>query len=227
MTSSHPYDGEFYARHAQEALRSARSVVPWIIEFVGLPASVVDVGCGTGEWLAAFQQFGVSDILGIDGPWVPVELMHIPPTCFAAHDLGTPLSPGRTFELAISLETAEHLPPDHAALFVESLVRLAPLVVFSSAVPFQPGVDHKNLQWPAYWATMFGRHGFVAIDCIRPRIWETPGIPYWYKQNMILYADSHHLDSHEWLQCLHARHGGYPLPIIHPDIYMHLASRAT
>lgn len=86
------YDGDFYARHSQEALRSAKSIVPWIVEFVGLPASVVDVGCGTGEWLAAFLQLGVGEILGIDGPWVPVELMQIPLQCFTTHDLSTPLA---------------------------------------------------------------------------------------------------------------------------------------
>lgn len=220
------YDGDFYARHSQEALQSARSIVPWIVEFVGLPTSVVDVGCGTGEWLAVFLQLGVGEILGIDGSWVPSELMHIPPRCFAIHDLSGPLALDRSFDLALSLETAEHLPPEHAPTFVESLVRLAPLVAFSSAVPYQPGVNHRNLQWPAYWATLFGKHGYVALDCIRPRIWETPGIPYWYKQNMVLYAAPDVLAGRERLRCLHERHGGYPLPLVHPDIYTHLASRA-
>src|SRR5579862_3100091 len=66
--------------------------------------------------------------------------------------LDRPFNLGRSFDLAMSFEVAEHLPPDAAKGFVDSLTRLAPLVLFSAAIPFQGGVGHINEQWPEYWA---------------------------------------------------------------------------
>jgi hypothetical protein len=63
----------------------------------------------------------------------------------------------RTFDLAICLEVAEHLPPEAAEGFIDSLTRLAPVVLFSAAITFQVGNQHLNGQWPDYWATLFRR----------------------------------------------------------------------
>ncbi len=43
-----------------------------------------------------------------------------------------------------------------------------------------------NEQWPAYWAALFERHGYVFCDCIRPRVWEDPGVEWFYAQNVFL-----------------------------------------
>jgi ribosomal protein L11 methylase PrmA len=41
------------------------------------PKSVVDVGCGLGTWLTAFNKEGVEDILGIDGEYVDRRMLKI------------------------------------------------------------------------------------------------------------------------------------------------------
>src|SRR5438034_251123 len=58
------YTGEFFRRQLGGVRRSASVIVPLVIEMLG-PASVADVGCGTGAWLAAFRGHGISDIFGI------------------------------------------------------------------------------------------------------------------------------------------------------------------
>jgi hypothetical protein len=141
------------------------------------------------------------------------------------HDLKERLSMDRTFDLAMSLETAEHLPPECADTFVASLVQLAPAIIFSAAIPHQVGADHINLQWPAYWAALFGKHGYDAIDCIRPQIWNIPKIPYWYRQNTLLFAKSELIDANDHLRLLREKHGGQPLPLVHPNIYIWLSSQ--
>lgn len=213
-----PYDTNFYAANRQQATESSQSIVPLILDLIQ-PASVVDVGCGTGEWLATFQQLGVSDVVGIDGDWVPRQDLQIPPHLFISRDLRDPLDLDRTFDLAISLETAEHLPPDRATVFVDSLVRLAPAIIFSAAIPCQPGTDHLNLQWPAYWAELFGNHGYVAIDRIRPQIWELPNIPFWYAQNMFLLVEKDYAEANNRLRSLWETQGAYPPPLVHPGLY--------
>ena len=95
---------------------------------------------------------------------------------------------GRQFELAVSLEVAEHLPAESAEGFVASLVRRVPVVMFSAAIPGQGGVDHVNEQWPDYWARLFAKHEFVPVDYVRPRIWNSDDVAHWYAQNTLVYA---------------------------------------
>jgi len=150
------------------------------------PKSVVDFGCGTGTWLAVFSRYGVREILGVDGPWIDHELLEIPSDRFVARDLSKPFYLDRQFDLVLSLEVAEHLPPESAHGFLDSLTRLGPIVLFSAAIPYQGGTGHLNEQWPEYWASLFERRGFNAVDCIRRRVWENPAVEWWYAQNAIL-----------------------------------------
>ena len=98
------------------------------------------------------------------------------------------------FDLAISMEVAEHLPERCAEPFVESLTRLADVVLFSAAVPFQGGIGHVNEQWGSYWVALFRNRGYTAVDIIRKRIWNDDQIPYWYRQNTLLFVKDGKLD---------------------------------
>jgi SAM-dependent methyltransferase len=112
--------------------------------------SVVDFGCGSGVWLAAWQRLVVDDVIGVDGEQARSSLK-ISAERFLAADLRKPIRLGRRFDLAQSLEVAEHLPPQSASVFVETLTTHAPLILFSAAVPGQGGEHHVNEQPPEYW----------------------------------------------------------------------------
>lgn len=215
---SEVYDEDFYAFLDETSHTSAQAVVPFVMELVR-PRSVVDLGCGTGVWLAAFAEHGVKDILGVDGSWVPGHRLQIPQDTFTPHDLCRPLHLGRRFDLAVSLETAEHLAPECATTLVASLVRLAPVVVFSAAVPGQGGTDHRNLQWPRYWSELFAEYGFVTIDAIRPLICRRHDVAHWYVQNTFLFVDRLHAARDEILRAQYAAYGGAPFPWIHQDYW--------
>jgi SAM-dependent methyltransferase len=146
------YNPKFY-RELASAQESAREILPLVLDAV-TPASAVDIGCGTGNWLSVASELGVDEILGVDGPWVKAQLA-IPAEKFIPHDLSTPLKLGRRFDIALSLEVAEHLPASAARVFVQSLCEVADVVVFSAAIPGQGGRRHINEQWPAYWADLF------------------------------------------------------------------------
>jgi SAM-dependent methyltransferase len=216
------YDPDFYRRFAGEWRESARVLVPLVLELTEAK-SVLDVGCGTGTWLALCRGLGVEDVMGVDGPWVDPAQLLIPAARFRHHDLQQPLDLGRRFDLVISLEVAEHVPEPLADAFVTSLTRHADAVMFSAAIPFQGGTGHVNEQWPAYWAEKFAARGMVAVDCLRPRVWADARVVWWYAQNTIVYATPAFLAAHRKLAAEHARAIPGPLPLVHPQKYLRVS----
>lgn len=182
------------------------------------PRKAVDVGCGTGIWLRFLLDRGVQ-VVGVDGAYVNTADLEIPRDAFMAHDLEMPLPPLESADLAISMETAEHLSPARADTFVQDLCRLAPVVLFSGAIPEQGGTAHINEQWPEYWVEKFEACGFQCIDCIRPAIWHAADVPYWYVQNAFLAVRPDILQSNAKLRELAMR---YPKPIslVHPRHFL-------
>lgn len=178
------YPKSFYRSLESPALNSAREVLPFLFELFR-PGSVVDVGCGTGEWLSVCQELGAKDILGID--FYGGDLLKIERTSFVKQNLSKPFTLPRSYDLAMSLEVAEHLPPESAEGFVGSLTSLSSVVLFSAAIPSQGGAGHVNEQWPEYWASLFEKFDFVPIDCIRPRFWDNEKVTCHYSQNSVLY----------------------------------------
>jgi SAM-dependent methyltransferase len=203
----------------QGARRSAMEVLPILLDLLPV-RSMVDVGSGVGTWLSIARELGIDDVLGIDGPYVSPALLQIPAANFHAHDLTTPLALPRRFDVALSLEVAEHLPAEASETYVASLTSLAPVVLFSAAIPFQPGDHHVNCQWPEYWAALFRQHGFHPVDCIRKRVWSNPRVEYWYRQNTILFANDDALAANGRLREEQARTDLAQLSVVHPDRYL-------
>jgi SAM-dependent methyltransferase len=155
------------------------------------PRSVVDVGCGKGTFLSECERLGVSDVLGLDGE--PVRAAFEPAdSLFRAVDLTSPLSIGRTFDIAICLEVAEHLPGTTAPVLIDTLVNLAPIIVFSAAHPGQGGSGHLNEQWPVYWHEKFQERDYVALDLLRGPLCVHPDVEDFYRTNLFLYAHHEH-----------------------------------
>ena len=75
-------------------------------------------------------------------------------TVSSQRDLAQPLQIDRRFDLALSLEVAEHLPPECGSEFVQTLTDLSSVILFSAAIPFQGGTDHLNEQWPSTGRTV-------------------------------------------------------------------------
>ena len=182
------YDKNFFANQQDGAYRSAEIVVPLLLEILGPLGSVIDVGCGTGAWLSVFQRHGVAQVFGVDGDYVDRQMLYVPRDCFGARDLFQPIDDSGPYDLACTLEVAEHLPAERAESFVDDLARLSSVVCFSAAIPGQGGTHHINERWPDYWAKLFAARGFYPVDLIRPRIWRDNRIEWWYCQNILLFA---------------------------------------
>lgn len=214
-----PYSSQFYLTHREDARKSARETVPIVLELVQ-PRSVIDVGCGVGTWLSVFKEHGIDDVLGIDGDYVDKKELQIPEKQFAVFDLEKPFRIDRKFDLVISLEVAEHISAKSARTFVDSLVRLGSVILFSAAIPHQGGTNHINEQWPEYWSDYLSEHGYVAVDCIRKRIWTNDKVKWWYAQNMLIFVQQQNLPSYPHLMEEFEKTHLSQLSIVHPKNYL-------
>lgn len=175
-------------RHALTA-KAASVVLKIVSAQFYFPESVLDVGCGVGTWMAVAKEMGAKRVKGIEGSWLEkIEKISVPRSEIITSDLETEWSNNECFDLSISLEVAEHLSPRAGDRLVSQVCKASPLVLFSAAVPGQGGNGHVNEQWPEYWQTRFASNRYRAIDCVRPQIWNETNIPWWYRQNIILFA---------------------------------------
>jgi SAM-dependent methyltransferase len=213
-----PYDREFYDGQVEGSYRSARRIVPLVLDLLEV-GSVLDVGCGLGTFLRAFQENGVRHVLGVDGDHVPASRLLIDPSRFRSADLARGLDVAGRFDLAVSLEVAEHLPAERAAGFVADLCRAADVVLFSAAIPGQGGTHHVNEQWPSWWAVRFRAHGYEAFDLLRPALWADEEVEWWYRQNCLVFANAEGLRRNPRLRTAPPAGRAAPLDVAHPRAF--------
>lgn len=208
------YDKDFYQSRHLNTTHSASKIFSILLNKIPQINSAVDFGCGVGTWLCILKEKGISEIQGYDGPWVDINLLTIPKENFEAVDLFKKITLNKKYDLAISLEVAEHLPDSFANEFVETLIESSHFILFSAAIPYQGGNHHFNEQWPEYWVAKFKERGFVAYDFIRPQIFNDPQIPFWYKQNILFFAkkDKAHLVKETPTESV--------VSFVHPDLYL-------
>lgn len=209
--------------HSQNmhSLEGPAAAFPYLLANAGTPvSSLIDVGCGTGPWLRAALNHGISDVQGVDGVIASETELAVARDLISSRNLTEPLEINKRFSVALCLEVAEHLDERHAAVLIASLVGLADVVIFSAACPNQPGQHHVNCQWPQYWQSLFNSHDYACNDKLRWDIWSLADVEPWYRQNIFVARYSP------------GEAGTEPRlpPVVHPDIAIHYiagANRAT
>ncbi|MEP3420327.1 MAG: methyltransferase domain-containing protein [Erythrobacter sp.] len=212
------YGTDFHANRDARTRAAARHIIGKVIDWVD-PKSACDVGCGVGTWLAVARELGIEDVHGFEGPWAKTANLVLDSDEVSFQNLEAKVEADRKFDLAISLEVAEHLDPSRAAGFVGDLCALSDCVMFSAAIPLQGGTGHINEQWQSYWADHFQSKNYIAFDPIRPLIWQDESIAFWYRQNMLVYARE---GSEAAAKLAKVTSGtATMLDLVHPDQYLH------
>ncbi len=206
------YKSSYFQRRKGISSISAEITLRKLSKFVRF-SSVVDFGCGTGTWLAACQNIGVNKILGFDHYAEESELL-IERQYFHKKSLTDKICLEEKFDLAISLEAAEHVEQIFADTIVKNLTNASDVILFSAAIPGQGGTNHVNEQPPQYWAKKFANYGFDQFDVIRPLIWQEDDIAWWYKQNTFLYI---HSNANQRIKLEGLDHGFTAQHVIHPQ----------
>lgn len=208
---SNLYTESWFDQQVIGSIAAAGKIVPFIMERYQ-PESIVEFGCGIGAWGKEFSEFKGVNYCGIDGSHVNGEKLLFPRRFFISQELNSAAPVGQ-FDLAISLETAEHLRQETARNFVKALCDSAPRVVFSAAIPNQSGTGHINEQWQSYWASIFSSYGYVPGTEIREAFWGEEEVPWWYLQNILTFEKSNGLINIP-----------KSIDVVHPRAYLYLAA---
>ena len=138
-----------------------------VLHWIFRPASAVEFGPGTGGTLASLHRKGV-EVIGVDAhpAAIPFVARHSPEVAgkIVTHDLSEPWVSPRLFDLAVSIEVLEHLPPKGADTVVASIGASAPVAVITACPPTYrevPNTTHLNEQPFDYWITKFSAVGMV------------------------------------------------------------------
>lgn len=188
------YDADYYKQTIEgPAVRSSGTIAHSIVtEFQA--KRVIDVGCGTGALLEALRSRGC-EVCGLEYSAVALEYCRSRQLDVEKFDLEHDSVDGRgPFDVAVSMEVAEHLPQSVADRYVSLLTRLSRVIVFTAATPGQGGADHVNEQPPEYWIGKFRQQGFEYAEALTHRWragWKAAGdVEAWYHQNLLVFVGS-------------------------------------
>ena len=126
--SANSYKRSYFQRRKNVSLNSAKITIEKLANFVRL-SSVVDFGCGTGTWLAACQNAGATKILGFDHYAKESELL-IQRKYFHRKSVADEIDLEEKYDLAISLEAAEHVEQIYADTIIKNLTNASDVILF-------------------------------------------------------------------------------------------------
>lgn len=212
------YTEKYYESRRSLTYSSARAIIPIIQEYYKFE-SVADFGCADGVWLSVFNELGVDDYIGFDGPWINQDQLLIPRDRFMSIDFSDKLPKiGRRFDLCSCIEVIEHIQDKQGAQLVDYLCNLSDVILFSAAVPYQGGEGHVNERRQSYWMSKFYKNGFLPYEIFRERVWNDKSVNVIYKQNMFLYVSKNVINILSDLVPFRISQSHF-LDIIHPDLY--------
>lgn len=149
--------------HAEYRMGQARHEAA-LRDLKGLTGSLLDVGCGRGEVLAAAREFGLSPVLGTE---VVPALLGTDTVYAEVHAL--PFAAG-TFDHVTCFDVLEHLTPEDTVPALHELERVG-LRTLTLTVANYPhvfrGVDlHVNRRNYPEWTALFGEVFGVRARCL-------------------------------------------------------------
>jgi SAM-dependent methyltransferase len=218
------YNDNFHNVHFQNSINSAKELIPLFLSYFK-PKSVLDIGCGLGTWLSVFEQ-NQCEIFGIDGDYVNAKDLVINQDKFKACDLNVAYNLEKKFDLTISLEVAEHIFPDNARTFINSLCLHSDIVLFSAAVPGQEGTLHYNEQYNEYWIELFSKNGYQCIDFLRHKIWNNNKISWWYRQNILIFIKQTEINNSKY-DLIVKEMTNHQNTYIHPNLFAYKCQKTN
>jgi cyclopropane fatty-acyl-phospholipid synthase-like methyltransferase len=131
------------------------------------PQNVLDFGCGAGFMMGYFCHMIPTH--GVDGSSSVLEVSHVS-NMIDIRDFRKPFDLGRTWDLVISIEVAEHIEEEYANVFIDNLTKHGDRILMTSAPVGQGGTSHVNCQPKEYWIQKMQDRGFIFNEKITTSI---------------------------------------------------------
>ena len=145
--------------------------------------SVVDFGCGPGEYVKAFRAQQIS-CEGYDGN---PDSAKISDGIVQVADLSEPFNLGKNFDWVLCIEVGEHLPKKYEKTFVENLHRHNTKgIILSWAVKGQGGFGHFNEQSNEYVKEMMAQYGYENDTEAEKSLRQCAKLP-WFKNTLMVF----------------------------------------
>tara|TARA_B100000212_G_scaffold342211_1_gene328233 strand:- start:30 stop:725 length:696 start_codon:yes stop_codon:yes gene_type:complete len=205
------YKKSFYKNRTTDTKYSARLILELLKKNISEVDSIVDIGCGSGAWLEQSQEtFSSASLKGFEGDWLPKEIVENLTDKKILLEIGNLNS--KVFldkvpkcDLIISLEVLEHLEKETIPYICSKIFTKSKYILFSAALPYQGGNGHISELPLSYFVEKMNMNGYGCLDVIRGEIWNDQNIPFWYKQNIVLFVRGLKNNISE------------PIDIIHPE----------
>lgn len=145
--------------------------------------SVVDFGCGGGQYVKAMRLKGI-DIVGFDGN---PETPNITDGMCQVLDLAAPFDLGRQWDVVLCLEVLEHIPKQFERIALENITKACRQTLIASwAPPGQGGHGHFNERSRAYIEEALADLDFKVDEFLSNSLRERATIP-WFKTNTLVF----------------------------------------
>lgn len=214
----HENKDEMYLGY-RDSYNNAKKIFKYLLENGIKIDSAIDIGGGTGAWLKALQDLNNARILTVDNSKYDrkgiIEESEFFECDITTMDINKIINTYGRFNIAITIETAEHIDEKYADKFVDNLCCVSDVIMFSAAIKFQGGNGHVNEQRQSYWAEMFKKRNYYPIDCIRSHFWYDVDIHYHYKENCILYVKDYLVEEYKKIFA----DSLMPMDVVHPEMF--------
>ena len=145
------YGPKFFARRDKLLWRA--EIVCTAVNDVFEPDSVIDVGCGIGEYVQYFENNLGIPAWGIEGsgaclPYLVSDKVMI-------LDMRIKQIDRLCSDLVVCFEVLEHIEEEYSDIFIENLTNLSDHILVSAAPPGAGGHHHVNCQSKEYWHKKF------------------------------------------------------------------------
>lgn len=155
------YSAHFFAKREHWKKNVYKTMAVAIDEMFN-PNSIIDVGCGSGFIM---KNINADKKQGIEGTSNVYEILRVDKKLVDVKDLRDKIHQDYPiYDIAVSIEVAEHIEPEFAETFVKNLCNLSNTVILTAAPPNQPGNHHVNCQPQEYWKNKFKKFDFHYSD---------------------------------------------------------------
>ncbi len=159
----------------------AATAVPILLKTFDVQSAAC-IGRGAELWVSEFLHHGVE--AAKDALPVGAQSSEEDPSVAAFAGATAPES---SADVACCFEIAGISSAPVAEKFVQRLTRKTATVVFAFARPEAASASDLN-RLRAFWASLFARRGYKAVDCLRPALAGDPRIDKHYQQNIIVFS---------------------------------------